>query len=300
MDSRWKPIKPLDPSVPEQLGDDLAALDGLQRRWTELAAFLDEADRLSLGRRTLRRHAMETGILERLYVIPPAHTVTLVEEGFSKEALAKTDWELPQDTALFLNAQLRGLEMVCDYVRDGFHLTTSFVKALHSVITQPQTTYDATDSLGRPTRAKMTHGAYKTLPNNVKRADGSLLEFAPPEQVPGEVENLVDWYNRMHAVHPLVSAAWLHHRFVQIHPFQDGNGRVARALNHYSALRRDYMPVTVDRHNRENYLLALDTANDGNLAPLTLLFVELTKRSLHHEIAKLASGSAGPAPWISE
>jgi|GEM_PF-6737520 len=30
--------------------------------------------------------------------------------------------------------------------------------------------------------------------------------------------------------HPLLVAAWLHHQFVQIHPFQDGNGRVTRAL----------------------------------------------------------------------
>lgn len=155
-------------------------------------------------------------------------------------------------------------------------------------MTRPQTTYDATDALGRPLRAKLTHGAFKTLPNNVRRQDGSLVEFAPPEQVSGEIENLVNWYNDIDNTHPMVSAAWLHHSFVQIHPFQDGNGRVARALTHYSWLEHSYLPATVDRHNRETYLLALDAANNGDLAPLVRLFIQLATGSFRHEFERHA------------
>ena len=111
-----------------------------------------------------------------------------------------------------------------------------------------------------------------------------MLEFAPPEQVPGEIARLVQMYNSMYIVHPVVSAAWLHHRFVQIHPFQDGNGRVARALTLLSLGRAHYPPMVVGRHHRSDYLDTLDRANDGDLIPLGRLFVKLARSSLLREL----------------
>ena len=167
-----------------------------------------------------------------------------------------------------LEAQLEGLQMVTDYVREDHPLTTSFIKQLHALITRAQTHYDATDTLGRPFQARLDHGTYKVFSNNVHRSDGSLLEFAPPEQVDGEIERLVEICNSMQEVHPVVSAAWLHHRFVQIHPFQDGNGRVARALTLLPLERNQFPPIVVDRHNYDRYIEALDQANDGDLVSL--------------------------------
>ena len=177
-----------------------------------------------------------------------------------------------------------GLEMVVEYARDDRSLTTSFIKELHALTTRAQAYYDATDSLGRPFQAFLQRGSYKTLPNNVQRSDGSLLEFAPPEQVAGEIERLVETYNAMDLLHPVVSAAWLHHRFVQIHPFQDGNGRVARALTLLAFEQRHYAPMVVDRDSRAGYLQALDEANAGDLVPLGRLFTELAMRCIRREM----------------
>ena len=174
--------------------------------------------------------------------------------------------------------------MVTEYVREDHPLTTSFVKELHALITRAQTHYDATDTLGRPFQARLDHGSFKTLPNNVQRSDGSVLEFAPPEQVDGEVERLVAIYNGMLHVHPVVSAAWLHHRFVQIHPFQDGNGRVARAMTLLSLEREKFPPIVVDERSRNRYIDALDRANDGDLIPLGRLFSKLVIRSIRREL----------------
>ena len=290
MDSRWHPIKSLDSRVVGHLRHDLAALDRLQDLWTDFAASLDEADRLSLRRRTLRRHAIETGILERLYQIDWGVTETLVAEGLTREAIARAGGELSPGVLPMLEAQLEGLNMVADYVREDHLLTTSFIKQLHALITRAQTSYDATDALGRPFQAKLNHGSYKALPNNVIRADDSLLEFAPPEQVDGEIERLVSLYNAMTDVHPIVSAAWLHHRFVQIHPFQDGNGRVARALTLLSLGSHHYPPLVVDRENRDTYLDALDKANDGDLTPLGKLFTKLAMRSIRRELEEPIPG----------
>ena len=281
---KWSPITQLDRAVEEMLRGDLAAVDALHRSWIQFTASLDEADRYTLRRRTLRKHAIETGIIERLYEIDWGVTEQLVAEGLTREAVARAGGEVSPRVLAMLEAQFDGLELVTEYVRDYQPLTTSFIKELHALITRAQIDYEATDTLGRRVRAKLNHGSFKTLPNNVKLADGSLREFAPAEQVDGEIERLVEWYNEMDDVHAVVSAAWLHHRFVQIHPFQDGNGRVARALTLLSLEQNLYPPLVVDRDSRSRYIESLDLANAGSLAPLGRLFTKLAMRSIRREL----------------
>lgn len=289
MTGTWHPIEPLDPEVEENLRGDLAGLNALHGSWSEVAASLPEADRDVLRRRTLRRHAIETGIIERLYQIDRRVTETLVTEGFTREALARAGGN--PEVLPMLQSQVEGLEMTTECVRANRPLTTSFVKELHALITRTQILYDATDALGRSIRTRLEHGRYKTLPNNVRLGDGSLYVFAPPEQVNGEIERLVDWYRGMDHVHPVVSASWLHHRFVQIHPFQDGNGRVARALTLFSLEKKQYPPIVVDREDRDAYFNALDHADHGDLTPLGRLFAELSTRSIRGELGEPIPGA---------
>ena len=63
------------------------------------------------------------------------------------------------------------------------------------------------------------------------------------------MDNLVKWYNSYDKEDPLLVAAWLHHRFTQIHPFQDGNGRVARVLTTMVMLKAGLLPLVVDGDN---------------------------------------------------
>jgi Fic family protein len=97
-----------------------------------------------------------------------------------------------------------------------------FIRELHQAITRHQVTYEARNHLGQ------------------------IL-----------MERLVRLYADTSALHPIVTAAWLHHRFIQIHQFQDGNGRVARALVLLILLRNDHAPLVVDRRRRDEYLSAL-------------------------------------------
>jgi hypothetical protein len=84
----------------------------------------------------------------------------------------------------------------------------------------------------------------------------------------------------------VVRAAWLHHRFIRIHPFEDGNGRVARALTLLVLLRARYAPLVVDRTMRTPYIDALDHANDGDLRPLIRLFARLEIVALRSELER--------------
>ena len=78
----------------------------------------------------------------------------------------------------------------------------------------------------------MKSGGWKSLPNNPRRADGRIHEYCPPEHVAAEMDRLISMH-QSHVVRDAprdVAATWLHHRLTQIHPFQGGNGRVARRL----------------------------------------------------------------------
>jgi hypothetical protein len=79
---------------------------------------------------------------------------------------------------------------------------------------------------------------------------------------------------------PIIVAAWLHHRFTQIHPYQDGNGRVARALTTLILLRADLLPLVLDRDLRGEYIKALEDGDAGDLSALASIFARLERTAI--------------------
>lgn len=111
------------------------------------------------------------------------------------------------------------------------------------------------------------------------------------------MERLVDLYHATADRHPIVRAAWLHHRFIRIHPFEDGNGRMARALTLLVLLRTRYAPLVVDRTMRSAYIDTLDAANRGDLRPLVRLFARLEIVALRSELERPAEPAvSGTSP----
>lgn len=132
-------------------------------------------------------------------------------------------------------------------------LSASYIRQ----ICRTQHTYEARNDFGQILQRPLQHGAWKEQPNHVRRQDGTLLEYTPPEHVQSQMERLLELYNETTNEHPVVRATWLHHRFIRIHPFEDGNGRVARALTLLVLLRARYAPLVVDRTQRGAYLSRL-------------------------------------------
>ncbi len=280
----WRPIEPLDRAVETALGRDLTTLDAVHRSWQEHRTEFGRAEHTYPLHRTYRKHAIETGIIEGLYELERPTTEVMVIKGITRGA-DTADEEVPPGVLQMLSAHKEGLEMVVELARAGRPLTSSFIRELHALITRAQPFCFLTDPTGRFAQVMMDHGSFKKFPNRARRADGTMLSFAPPEQVDGEIRRLIDLYESMNDVHPVVVAAWLHHRFEQIHPFQDGNGRVGRALAALPLERAQYPPIVVDGSRRDAYLLALDEANNGDLAPLARLFAGLALRSVRRELA---------------
>lgn len=116
---------------------------------------------------------------------------------------------------------------------------------------------------------------YKKVPNVIL---GSLIKLTPPEQVEAEVKKLLLWYNeKRKSMHPIELAFKFHHRFEQIHPFADGNGRVGRMLLNYILIRRGYFPVIIRKSHRNRYLKSLEAADHGHYAPLMRFALEKAK-----------------------
>ncbi|MEN1738550.1 Fic family protein [Pseudomonas aeruginosa] len=94
----------------------------------------------------------------------------------------------------------------------------------------------------------------------------SGAKISPPSHldVPHLIQSIVALENSA-AGHPIQIAAWIHWAFARVHPFVDGNGRVARLVQDYVLLKNNYVPASVQPEDRErNYYEALEGADLGD------------------------------------
>lgn len=275
----WEPITDIEPDL---RGYRDAELAGLAPAWAQRRHELENGKALrDFNDRLARSWAIETGILERLYTLDRGVTRLLLERGFDIALLAHNDTDVaPQDLIATLEAHREALEGLFAFVRGGRSLGTSYIKELHAALTRAQEWVEAIDSLGRSGRTTLLRGEWKRQDNNPTRSDGTVFVYCPSQQVPGQMEELIRLHQGQQALAPEVRAAWLHHRFTQIHPFQDGNGRVARALASLEFIRAGLFPLLIDRDDRAEYIGCLETADAGNLRPLVDLMAKAERRSL--------------------
>jgi prophage maintenance system killer protein len=151
-------------------------------------------------------------------------------------------------------------------------LTKAVIHELHAILTQHQETTTAKDQFGKRFEIPLLKGKFKELPNNPERPDGMVHEYCPVIHVDAEIERLLTWLEGYGDEDPVIVSAWLHHRFTQIHPYQDGNGRVARALTTMVLLRAGLLPLVIDRDVRVEYIKGLEAADAGDLSLLAALF----------------------------
>lgn len=120
-------------------------------------------------------------------------------------------------------------------------------------------------------------GSYRSVQVEI---EGS--SHVPPAEVevPRQMQQLVEWLNETDAPPPL-AASVVHSWLTIIHPFQDGNGRVARLLANVVLFRSNWPALIIPSSDRLQYLDALSASDEaGNLLPLFDLFVKSIQRTL--------------------
>lgn len=140
-------------------------------------------------------------------------------------------------------------------------LTETFIRQLHHTLLREDYTFYHQLPDGTTTSYVIHAGIYKTRPNSVITSTGEPFEYASPEETPALMTDLVEWYNaeeQKGALSPIELATVLHYRYIRIHPFEDGNGRMARLLVNYILTRHHYPMIVVKSHDKDRYLTALN------------------------------------------
>jgi len=278
---RWKPLEPL--REPARLA--VVDLRAFQKLWLEQKQRLvDQGSYAAFWERLARSWSIETGIIERVYDLSLGATQVLIERGFEVNLVHHSDTDSnPERLIEILRGHRAGLAMVMDLIGGTRGLTTGWIKELHVLLCRHQGSVIARErtALGRLIELPFEHGVYKKLPNNPTLDDGRMHEYCPPEHVASELERMIEFHGAIPEQLPEVRSAWLHHAFTQVHPFQDGNGRVSRALASIDFIRTNLFPLVVDRSDRDaRYIPALQHADRGELAPLVRFFSDCQQRAV--------------------
>jgi Fic family protein len=105
----------------------------------------------------------------------------------------------------------------------------------------------------------------------------------PPEAIllPNLMNDLIKWTSKnQKLLHPIELAAILHHKFVHIHPFFDGNGRTGRLLMNTVIMQAGYPLTIILNNDRKKYYKVLAEADEGNYEPLTDFIARNVERSI--------------------
>ncbi len=175
------------------------------------------------------------------------------------------------------------IQLLLSIVKDERGFSEADIRTLHKMILVEPYETNAVTAEGLPTKKQILLGEYKKMPNSVKTRTGEMHYYASPEETPIKMRELMDWYNEAKdnsAVHPLVLAAVFHHEFVAIHPFDDGNGRMARILMNLILLQKNFPVVVVKKDDRNGYYGVLSQADNGLYLPLVQYMSDLLKHSL--------------------
>ncbi|MBP1594078.1 MAG: ibpA [Bacteroidetes bacterium] len=185
-------------------------------------------------------------------------------------------------------------------------LSEAFIRELNKTILVRPFWKDAVTDAGQPTRMEVKIGEYKSRPNHVQTATGEIFYYATPEETPIMMKELVEWYNDeadKKQLSPIELAALLHYRYIRIHPFEDGNGRIARLLVNYVLIRNNYPPIIIQSKDKDNYLRILHqcdvavglTASEGASATIDGIrpFVEYMNEQLEHSLILSVKAAKG-------
>jgi Fic family protein len=219
-----------------------------------------------------RAAAIETGAIEGLYEVDQGFTITAAT-GTAAFAAALEKKE--HKTRAYIESQLRAYDFVLDIATQARPIAEAWIRELHQVICGEGATYSVETEVGRQERP-LPLGVYKQDPNHVKLPSGAIHSYAPVNETAPEMERLVTELrsDAFAGAHPVLQAAYAHYGLVWIHPFADGNGRVARALASVFSYRAESIPILITAEQKRIYLGALRAADSGDRQTFVLFVLE--------------------------
>ena len=265
------------------------------QRWVRNCKILDELKSSSptLWPRLLeivkRAAAWDTGAVEGLYETDRGFTLTVAMEVATWETQLQ---EKGDNARALFQSQLNAYDYVLDFATQRVPIAEAWIRRLHEVICESQATYRVWTALGWQNHP-LPKGQYKTQPNHVIKSDGSVHSWAPVDLTPTEMHKLCEELRSetLMAAHPVLQAAYAHYAFVRIHPFADGNGRVARALASVFTYRAQSIPLLILKDD-SYYRPALEAADRGDFQRFTDFVLDKTIETIRLTEESLKAASA--------
>lgn len=227
-------------------------VEQIMTRWNALLP-LSERDRELLGRRFTIDFNYNSNHIEGNTLTYGQTEILLLFGKVIGEAEAKDVQEMTASNV--------GLRMMTEEARrKDVPLTQNFIRTLHKILLRDDYTVYRNLPGGQTTSYTIHAGRYKTPPNSVITRYGDRFEYASPEETPAMMSDLVDWYNKSEEsgkFTPIELAALFHYRYIRIHPFENGNGRIARLMVNYILSRHHYPMIVVRSRKKNEYLEAL-------------------------------------------
>lgn len=209
-----------------------------------------------------RYAAIDTGAIEGLYTVDRGFTRTIATQAAAWEALMESRG--PQVRPAFDDA-LSAYEYVLDAATQSVDVSEIWIKELHQIICASQDKHRVFTSNGSQDQP-LPKGRYKSMPNSPTLPNGRIHAYAPVADTAPEMYRLICELRSESflAAHPVAQAAYAHYAYVCIHPFADGNGRVARALASIYLYRSPGVPLIIFADQRNDYYDALESADGGD------------------------------------
>ena len=273
--------------------------------WDRFSAALEERRRPAAPQQlaravrvAVRSAAIDTGAIEGLYQVDRGFTMSVALQALAwEQALA----ERGEGVRELFEAQLSAYELVIDSVTGRVPPSEMWLRSLHERICAPQKTYRVLTARGWQ-RQELTQGRYKELPNHVLLADGTFHAYAPVAEVAPEMHRLLQQLRSraFEEAHPVEQAAYAHYALTAVHPFADGNGRVARALASVYFYRSLSIPLVVFAHQRPQYFDAVEKADRGDPAPWLAFVADRGIDTMQLIVESLRSGAAPRPDEVAE
>lgn len=241
--------------------------------------------------RLLRAAALDSTALDGLFPANPELT-TMVLSG----SISRPDGDEATDPIdLVAECHRRALVLASEAAADGRSIDSHLIAVLQDVITESQATYTVTTEHGDTVEVDLPRRQYKPVSNYLLLPGGGLAVFTPASMVAAEMARLSAELSssQFAALHPAVQAAYAHYALTAIHPFADGNGRLARTVASIFLLRSAGVPLVVFADQWPGYYQALQQATQGGDAQALVDFVSVTGMSVMDLAANLV---ARPVP----
>jgi Fic family protein len=206
---------------------------------------------------------------------------------FGQTAQAK-----PLKDHLEMSGHNEAISTIEEVIKQKRPLTENFIRELHEIILKEPYEVNAITLDGKPTKKMVKVGQYKTTPNHVKTITGEIFYFATPEETPSKMHDLLMWYsNNLNNknTEPVLFATEFHYKFIRIHPFDDGNGRIARLLMNFILMQKGYPPAIIKTDDKDNYYRALEQADAGQIE----YFFNYISEQVIHSLELMIKGAKG-------